>query len=606
MPGTPGSATQVDDLSWRLWWRFNGGDFLQLKRAVHRLPTETTGDDLFRLGKGERARSRGLAPSSEQLDLITAALAQSLATETANDALSGALVALSKIGRRPAESARVYLARFEALLSHGSQEISETAALALGLSGEVGCFELLRAVALDTPQGRKAVGQGRVPLRTRAFATYGLGYLAAELGPGPVSQAIALDLISIYAEPSSSTHDLPVAAWLSLSQVDLGERLQPPPRGADRRPLSGAEHVLSRGTLLEWFAAQLTVRDLDHRLHAHGLTTVARLARGNDQALTAVVPVLLEPLGRGSSAATEVRQSAILALGLVGDCDGDSHDVDLRRALQREVSDGQPGERRFALMALARVAARDGRGENAGQARGELRQRLLVVLARGKSGLKPWAGLALGVLGYERLAAGDELDRSTTLALRSALGKERSPENLLAYAMAIGLRRDIESKSLLMGKFERLGDPRDSGELAIALGLLGEASVAPFLRERLAKAKYRPRELELIAVGLAILGDKQAALTLDGMLGEARSLGSQAAVAQALGAIGDHRSFATLLALLRDKGATESARAFAAVGLGDLADRRALPWGLPLSRHLGYRALTLTLVGDGNGVLDLR
>jgi HEAT repeat protein len=105
---------------------------------------------------------------------------------------------------------------------------------------------------------------------------------------------------------------------------------------------------------------------------------------------------------------------------------------------------------------------------------------------------------------------------------------------------------------------------------------------------------------------LGLLGDKALVTTLISMLGEAKTLTTQAAIASALGFIGDNRSVDPLVVMLHDPSLTGAARGFAAVALGIVADKEPLPWNAKFSVDINYRANTTTLTGEsGTGLLDI-
>ena len=77
-------------------------------------------------------------------------------------------------------------------------------------------------------------------------------------------------------------------------------------------------------------------------------------------------------------------------------------------------------------------------------------------------------------------------------------------------------------------------------------------------------------------------------------------------MASALGFIGDARSLDPLVKMLQDKQLTASARGFAAVALGIVADKEALPWNAKVSIDINYLANTSTLTTtEGSGLLDI-
>ena len=63
-------------------------------------------------------------------------------------------------------------------LPDGNQEISETAALALGILANDASVPLLTDLLLDAPTGRKAIGKAEVEFRRRSFAAYGLAQIS--------------------------------------------------------------------------------------------------------------------------------------------------------------------------------------------------------------------------------------------------------------------------------------------------------------------------------------------------------------------------------------------------------------------------------------------
>src|SRR5688572_16153075 len=107
--GAGGDLTQ-----WTFWWEFNKEPYLNLKSHVHRAP-ERTGDDWF-LGEGTNARAKdSLQPTEQQIrETIVPALLEALERETNNDIVTGAMIALAKIGDASTETGD---SKFERVLS---------------------------------------------------------------------------------------------------------------------------------------------------------------------------------------------------------------------------------------------------------------------------------------------------------------------------------------------------------------------------------------------------------------------------------------------------------------------------------------------------------
>ena len=79
--------------------------------------------------------------------------------------------------------------------------------------------------------------------------------------------------------------------------------------------------------------------------------------------------------------------------------------------------------------------------------RGDLDNIVLKTLAKGKSGLRPWSALGIGVWGNALLEDRKEaLPADVVQALRSAMIDEKNPDRFGAYAIACGMVRDGDSE----------------------------------------------------------------------------------------------------------------------------------------------------------------
>jgi hypothetical protein len=294
----------------------------------------------------------------------------------------------------------------------------------------------------------------------------------------------------------------------------------------------------------------------------------------------------------------------------VGDADKDKIDVEIRAALRRVVEESRDEQsQHFAMISLGQIGGRAGTSGNEEGGTRECCEGLLNGLTRGKQNARPWAGLALGVL--ER-AISDEGRLSPTLsmtnkeAVRVALAETSEPSRIGAYAIACGIARDAEARPILLEKLESAPGEEAKGNIAIALGLVGARDAVKNIEEVVHASKYKPALLKQAAVALGLLGDKALVPELVKMLGEAKGFSSQAAISSALGFIGDYRSIDPLVAMLRSKTLTASARGFAAVALGMVADKEALPWNSKISTDIDYRANTTTLTSpEATGILDI-
>jgi len=599
--GLPGSA---EDLTrWEYWWVFNQAQYLNLKASLW--------EDLISNPEGEfldgqsKAPKPGLRPTHEDIHgRVVPALRQVLRDERSNDIVSGALIALAKIGdARDETGTSAAEETLRGFLDDPQQELAETAAVALGILASDVTVPALAHLALDDAAGRALVDDTEVALRTRAFAAYGLGLIGARTNSNAVRQDVARVLIEILRGPQTATRDVQVAALiaLGLTPVDVA--------AADER---GTGAAASRRGQIDFVLGLLEDERRPVLLRAHAPRALGQLARGTDEATRArVAQRLLELGGTSTGSRVELRQALVLALGQFGDADEDELDRAVRaRLIELVERESEPQTRAFAAIALGQVGGRAGAGAgNAGgasQARAVLQSRLV----RGPTGLRPWAGIALGVL--ERSAAQDArgllVPSSASLqALRSALVDARSPDDVGALAIACGLTRDPQALEPLLAKLEQTAADGPRGYVALALGMVGDRRALAEVRKVVAGAKYKPELLQNASIALGLLGDKELVPELCTLLGEARGLSSQAAIASALGFIGDRRSIDPLVAMLRDERdrLTEGARGFAAVALGIVADKELLPWNSKISTDIDYRANTSTLTGEGAGILDI-
>jgi len=608
-------ATGSDPTTWSHWWAFNQHPYLNLKGQLH-LGGTLTGSDDFYLGSGEQSQEEpSLRPKDRVVtDEVVPVLVRVLRSERSNDIVTGAMIALAKIGQERAGNFQIERELLP-FLSHSSQEVSETAVIALGILADPGSIPTLVDLMKDDPLGRLLVGSTEVPTRMRSFAAFGLGLVAAGETDNDVRRDIAAHLIDILESPHFATRDIKVAAMtaLGLTPVDV-EPAQPagfPVRQAIESRAAQLDYLLDYFEKQSQRANKYTRKSL---VRAHAPTAIARLLTDevDPEVKERAAELLLESIAPYSKSGQEVRQSAILALGQIGDADGnrrvraDAIDIRIRSELLRVVEKGLPQERRFAVIALSQIAGRAGTGDMPYAGTEALRKALVQTMARGRSGLKPWSALSLGVLGRARARDLLALDSETSRALRAACRDEKSPETIGAYCIGLGLRGDLESKSLILEKMKRfLGSHTACGDAAVALGLLHDRKAIPDLQAILRNSRFKPQLMESVATALGLLGDKALVVELVAMLKEAKGLATQSAIANALGSIGDARSIDALVSLLEDEDLTGAARGAAAIALGTVCDKETLPWDAKVSRNVNYRAVTATLVGGGRGILDV-
>jgi HEAT repeat protein len=627
-PKSRGGGDSGPDLSqWDFWWGFNKEPYLNLKSKI-RSGGAVTGSDDFFLGKGEQAQAKDtLRPSEATIrGTVVPALLQALEKETANDILTGAMIALAKIGDVATEDGNSqFVDVISKFLASGSLEVSETAAVALGILGDERSLPLLVSLMKDESEGRKSVGGKEVPNRTRAFAAYGLGLIGYRTQSNTVRQDIAEHLIDVLNAPDFASADIKVGAMSAIGLIPLDWT----PTEGEIEKDSNRQHVVSRAKLARFIAdymdpekerANNTTRTWFVR--THGPIALGRLLQGEVIPVDALedykysIDTLLSMAGEHSKERKETQQSAVIAMGMLANSSmrADKDDLqgkyneDMRaRILEVATQSSDNQSEYYAMIALAQSGGRPGPGEKGTAAEVQVQKDLLTLAAKAKGQKLPWASLALGVYGRQLIDNGRTFENSLRNALRETFGSDKTPQTVGAHALALGLIQDQESRGLLIKRFneEFKGSDETRGHIAVGLGLLEAREAIEPIQAVVKDSKYKPDLLKQTAVALGLLGDKKVVPDLIDMLKTAKGLSSQAAIASALGTIGDSRSVDPLVEFLHDKQYSETARGFAAVALGIVCDKEDLPWNTKLSVNCNYRANTLTLTGNGTGILDI-
>lgn len=591
-----GSDALGDLLTWRDWWHFNQEAFLDLRASIRAISVRT-GDD----GPANVLRELlALRPSPERVrEELVPVLARILRDERATELSTACLMALARAAEpQPARDEDSLVPLFCTRLFDPAQEVGETAALALGVLGDERGLAILAELVEDGERARARCAGRAVPTRTRSFAAFGLGLLAHGARNNRVRQQVARSLVPLL-EPGARNvpRDLEVAlvVALGLDRLDL-----------ERGETQSAAWV-SRQTLVH--ALLPLARDPERRalLRAHAWTALGALVLDAPALLRDEVRrELVVLLRRERAIENEVVQSAVQAAGLLADADADALDVELRAALARALDDPDQATRFFAAIALGEAGGHPGRGERSEEGRAECRNALLNELVRGRSRVKPWAALALGVQEFRAREAGSAPSEAARGALRDWLRAQSSPEELGAGAIALALARDEGASELLRQKLAASGPTQAQGQLCLALGMLGASEALPQIRAVAREARLRPWILEPASEALALLGDRELQPELLESLRASQSLVTQASLAHALGRVADARALEPLLALARSASSTDGLRSAAVIALGLLCERGDRAWYVPLARDRNYHAATPTLLGgDGQGVLEI-
>lgn len=561
-PTTGGAMISGPDLTrWEFWWGFNQDPFLQLKAHIHS-DRPVTGDANFWMGRGEKSDARDtLRPSKKQIEgEVIPALLRTLETEEAMDVVSSVLVALGKIGWEPKTVGPLIAEKLKA----SNQEISESAAVSLGILGDPVAIPLLTHLVMDDDDGAVACDRTRVPFRTRAFAAYGLGLIGRRIADVEEKANIRKVLLEVIETDKSPNRDTRIAAVIAWGLVG-GE-------GVETDPVLMALLEDRKGD--QWMRAQVPIV----------------MARIGDSSKLPVLHELLE----SKKTNQYVKQSCAIALGQLTD---ENTDPKLRAeivgSLQHEFEKGRNEVKNFAAIALGRIGGQD------------CQDYLLRQVTRGRDMFKPWAALSLGILGYELADAGQTPPRIMAEKIREQLEEMKNPSFLGCFGVSLGLLKDQGAKDLIKKQLLSLNDDDARGYLSLSLGLMDARGTLDTIQKLVKDSKRRPELLQQAAIGLGLLGDKTVVPVLLDMLDEASSVAVQAACAGALGFIGDSRSITPLVAMMEDTEKVDLARGFAAVALGIVSDKDDLPWNTPIKVGMNYLSSVGTLTGEGAGILDI-
>ncbi|MEZ6014091.1 MAG: HEAT repeat domain-containing protein [Planctomycetota bacterium] len=615
-----------DPTDWRLWWEFNKDLYLRFAN-INTSETKTGSDDFY-LGQGQRSMRIGGRASNDLIDgAIVPALLDAVKLGGSNPFAQSALVAMTKIGGEENQFQFDFITKWFLELPNGTDVMHPTAAFCLGLEGDTADIQILRDLAKDTEAGRAIVKGEKVPEDVRAYATYGLGVMAGRSEDRLVRGQVVRDLIDLLEakyervdkdgkkvkgdEPVSN--DVQVAAMISLGLVPLhvDDSVVPCYCGKCVVPEPETSLYPQVTYLMRYFTAD---KEFDPFLRAHAATTLGRLVAARPAGVTermkeGIAEVLIRALENSSQQPALVRESAVLALGLMGDADEGDIDKWIRWAVARSARAGTPLEKRFAMIALAYIGGRPGEGDEPFGAVDDVRRVLLQHLSSAKKDVKPWAGLALGVLGHSLREDGQPLDSSVDLALRSSMKTVRRGSDMGAYAIALGLRQDASAADALMERFDEIRDEDARGYAALALGLMGAREAIEPLQRVLTDGDSLPLLQTRAGVALGLLGDS----TVIGQLlelaqnGPKEKAASREAAVAALGYIGDRRAIERLCEILVDKEQhSDTLRETAMVAAGFLADRTAKPWRTVFTLGCNYRAEVPSFTsGAGTGILNL-
>ncbi|MCC7013546.1 MAG: hypothetical protein IT454_13360 [Planctomycetes bacterium] len=608
-PGATGPATpdlsEVDTSSWELWWHYEQHRWLDV-RAAYARSRVLTGSDEFFLGRGGSDVSDRVEPSRQRLATeLVPMLIETLRTTSSPDVASSALIALAK-ARAAASSAGVDVApHIAAQLAHGNVEISETAAVALGMLGAQSDCELLASLVRgDVAALRERTGSKfdtRLAPRTRAFAAYGVAAAAAELDG--YRQLVLANVLRDVARAEIDTRgpdEVIAACVFALAFTRLPDA---PP--TERFGSNDPGKLFHAGNQLEFLISLAETPRLDESIRATAVAGIARVGARLQRTGTARAWLTERWCEWLTSRTTErgVRRAAVAASPQLagGVLEQDRKLFAALITVAESIADSATRTRAFVALGEASGAGRFDADAD------EALAFLIAAVGKGSSALRPWAALGLGL--QQRLRRARELPTSNEAVteLSLALRETRSAYTAGAFALALGLCGDGAATEGVVAQLERMAEPGARGYFCLSLGLLGAGGERQRIAELARGASAQPALLSQAALALGLLGDRREVASLSEMFASSSNSTTHAGLATALGLLGDARAIEPLLKIAGDTQRSSLMRAFAVVALGGIAEDRALPWNAALTAGTDYLVRLPTLVSplDGRGVLDV-
>jgi HEAT repeats len=605
-PYTVGGEAISDPTAWQLWWEFNKDVYLNLPSIDTR--GAVTGSSDYYLGLGQRAM---LAPGGRaDIKLLEQAIMPDLMSivRVGGDVglMREAVVAMAKASRRT-DAVGFWTTLKYLVENNPNAQVQEVAALAFGIMGSSVHIDLLIDLAADNGAGRKVVEDEVVAPDLRAFAVYGLAMVGEASTSDSIRAQVVAGLARVALDPKAP-EDLRAACVMGVGLVPLQ-----PVEGSIACTCGKCE-VGEPGQSFEdqvsWVYNRLLDRKESVAVRAQATGALARLLSNRPKAVSnalraEVIDVLVDSLDQSARLPNAIRHGAVLGLSMLGDADNDHLDGWVRWALARSVRTGDRLERRWALIGLGLVGSRPGSGDEPFAGADQARDYLMLHLSKGRKSERPWAALALGVMGHWLLHNDQVLDEDVSTALRAGVRNRRRADEAGAYALAVGLRRDASAAKDLLADFEKIRDPLARGHIALALGLSGAREALPALQAALAAKRSQAALRSRAGLALGLLADREVVPALLELL-KNEELGIRVGAAQALGFIGDSRGAKALGKLVKEEKTDLILRREAVIALGRMSDDRPLPWRAVLAVGTNYVSCPATLANPGlGGALNL-
>ncbi len=538
-----GSATSQYTLDgWEVWWELNFDAVLGVWVPPDKESATRSGGFGPLTGRG-----RAVSDDGGGAPLLSAEIVPTLQRllRTQNDQLICDSAVMS-LGRVCGDDLAPFVLRdLRAALDHPALSVQTASAVSLGVLGAPAAFETLVALAGDTSEGRRVMSTDRVPWQVRAYAALGLGLLG---------NAEAVDpLLELITRSTAAERDLRACAVLALGLL------------RDGRDRAGPALI-----------SLLREGDDDDYVAAYVPVALAKL--GEEAALPSLLALLED-----EHTSRLVRQSAAIAVGRLGRLDQPSV---VEALLEAALDASDAGLRHFAFIALGKVAARTSM-QRAPEAHEDLTRVLRQQVARPDHRMdRSWAALAAGIYGLAHP------DRRPAFAeqIREAYDDEKDPSFKGAFAVSLGMLRDVESGEQLHEDLLESDDDAFRGYAGVALGLLGHDAASEDLITLVTREGLDGHLRLQIARGLAFMRASGANDALLAALEETDSSQTSWTISRALGRLRDARSLWPLIALSEDEDTPDMSRAFAGLALGFVGEKTELRWTVPVLEDINYLA----------------
>jgi HEAT repeat protein len=543
---------------WEFWWEHNKDPFLDLKARLAKgaVRSGTGGFLIGRSAPGEAVSANRPSPSDIK-NLLLPAFIEGLGESHPDIADSSALA----IGRTlSAQDAATALEALKKALGHSEKSAREAATLAMGVLGSVDGVEVLRGILNDTQDGRRLTNhpQGVEDL-VRSFAAASLGL---------IGDPKAIDDLKKVVNDANLSAKLGVKAMSILALGMMRENHE---------------------DIVKFLLGLMDDRSLNNIVKAQAPIALGRLNRmeGGSPAARQVLSPKILPLFQDDKTDNDLRRSLAICIGMLATVENAEAIEALMNAVAKS-SDEQT--RHFAIMALSEIGARDGDPSKHAEVHATLKEFFLRELIQPKRIThQPYGALGLAVYARnEKLGA--EVKTEAATKLLDQFNSVSNPSYQGAMAVGLGLLESKIASEDLWKKFEDSNDQPLKGYIAIALGLMRENARAEALRAKITQKGLDQKFRLQLARSLGLMSDTQAVPTLIEYLQSAETLAESSSAAQALGLIGDKSAVQPLLEIMRNKSKQPLQRGFAAVALGIIAEKTALPWNAVFSVDSNYRA----------------